>query len=77
MRVNPRDGTCRECGGPLTIIAADDATMTVECDECQEVYLVEPDAYGDGCMTYYVGFLTGQDRANRKETVDGPASDAH
>ncbi len=79
MRVNPRDGTCRECGGELEIIAADDATMTVECrnPRCAELYEVEPDAYGDGCMTYYVGFLTGQDRANRKETVDGPASDAH
>jgi hypothetical protein len=33
MRVNPKDGRCRSCGGELTIIDADDATMTVECDE--------------------------------------------
>jgi len=33
MRVDPKDGTCRECRGTLTIIDADDATMTVECDE--------------------------------------------
>lgn len=61
MRVNPKDGTCRECGGELTIIDADDATMTVECQACEIVYLVEPDAFSDGCMTYYVGFVTGQE----------------
>lgn len=56
MRVNPKDGVCRSCGGELEITDADDATMTVEC-ECGESYLVEPDAFGDGCMTYYVPFL--------------------
>lgn len=60
MRVDPKDGVCRSCRGELLIIDADNATMTVEC-ECGEVYLVEPDAFGDGCMTYYVGFLTGQE----------------
>jgi hypothetical protein len=60
MKVNPKDGVCRQCGGSLTIIDADDATMTVECDECQDVYLVEPDAFGDECMTYYCSFLTGK-----------------
>lgn len=61
MRVDPADGCCRECGGVLEIIEADDATMTVECTECADVYLVEPDAFGDGCLTYYVGFLTGRE----------------
>jgi len=60
MRVDPKDGHCRSCQGELTIIDADDATMTVECEECGDVYVVEPDAFGDGCMTYYVGFLTGE-----------------
>ena len=60
MRVNPQDGRCRECGGELRIIDADDATMTVECDG-GHLYVVEPDAFGDGCMTYYAGFLTGQE----------------
>lgn len=60
MRVNPQDGKCRSCEGPLIVVEADDATMTVECEECGDLYLVEPDAFGDGCMTYYVGFLTGQ-----------------
>lgn len=59
MKVDPKDGVCNVCGGQLEIIAADDATMTVEC-ECGEVYDVETDAFGDGCMTYYVGFLTGR-----------------
>ncbi len=58
MKVNPEDGVCRSCGGQLTIIDADDATMTVEC-ECGDSYTVEPDAFGDGCMTYYVGFMAG------------------
>ena len=60
MRVDLRDGSCRSCGGSLMISAADDATMTVECDACSDSYLVEPDAFGDGCMTYYVGFMTGK-----------------
>lgn len=66
MRVDRNDGTCRSCDGTLTIIDADDATMTVECDDCQDVYKVEPDAFGDGCMTYYVGFHTGE-LTNREE----------
>ena len=57
MKVHPRDGRCRSCGGTLTIVDADDATMTVEC-ECGESYLVEPDAFGDGCMTYFVPLMT-------------------
>jgi hypothetical protein len=31
MRVEPSDGRCRACGGVLTIVDADDVTMTVEC----------------------------------------------
>ena len=64
MRVDSQDGRCRNCGGTLTIIDADDATMTVECDDCGDCYLVETDAFGDGCMTYYVGFLTGRMETN-------------
>ena len=62
MRVDRKDGTCRNCGGDLEIIDADDATMTVECQgECGDIYLVETDAFGDGCMTYYAGFITGHE----------------
>lgn len=33
MQVDPEDGRCRTCKmGTLTIIDADDVTMTVECD---------------------------------------------
>ena len=60
MLVKKEDGDCRSCSGQLEIIDADDATMTVECQECCDVYLVEPDAFGDWCMTYYAGFLTGE-----------------
>src|SRR5438093_1052452 len=31
MRVNPSDGRCRDCNGPLDIIDARDDTLTVEC----------------------------------------------
>jgi hypothetical protein len=58
MRVEPKDGACRSCGGVLEIIDADDATMSVACQECGDEYLVETDAFGDGCMTHYPGFLS-------------------
>ena len=61
MRVNPKDGVCRSCDGELEIIHADDATMTVECLECGDSYLVEPDAFGDGCVMYYVGVMTDRE----------------
>lgn len=69
MRVDPRDGRCRSCDGDLHIIAVDDATMTVECLEpdCGDTYLVETDAFGDGCMTYYVGFLSQMEDAGNEE----------
>lgn len=57
MQVDPRDGVCRRCEGTLEIIDADDATMPVQCTSCGDAYLVETDAFGDGCMTYYVEFL--------------------
>lgn len=62
MKVDPKDGRCRECNGTLTIVEADDATMTVECEECGDSYEVEHDAFGDGCMTYLLGFLQEQNR---------------
>ena len=65
MLVEKKDGVCRACGGVLEITDADDATMTVECTECGDNYQVEPDAFGDGCMIYYVNFLT------RKREEDG------
>ncbi len=58
MRVDTKDGRCRTCGSQLNITDADDATMFVECLECGDAYQVEPDAFGDGCMTYYLGAMT-------------------
>jgi hypothetical protein len=60
MLVNQKDGRCRACGGQLEITDADDATMTVECQECAESYQVETDAFNDGCMTYYPGFIAAR-----------------
>ena len=57
MNVDPSDGRCRDCGGTLTIVEADDATMTVECED-GHCYAVEHDAFGDGCMIYYLPFVT-------------------
>ena len=65
MLVDPSDGGCRACGGPLEITDADDATMSVRCLSCGDEYLVETDAFGDGCMTYYLGFM--QERIQKGE----------
>ena len=53
MRVDPKDGKCRSCGGTLDIVDFDDVSLSVECESCGESYEVETDAFGDGCMTYY------------------------
>ena len=69
MNVNPRGGKCRECGGELEIVEADDATLTVSCLSCCSEYQVETDAFGDGCMTYYVGFMAQRmEGGDREET---------
>ncbi len=63
MLVHPNDGRCRECRtGILKIIDTDDVTMTVVCKNpaCRETYLVELDAFGDGCMKYYPAFKAKQ-----------------
>jgi len=54
VKVDPKDGRCRSCGGALEITDIDDATMSVECTECGDEYQVEPDAFGDGAQDYYV-----------------------
>ena len=59
MLVNRRDGVCRSCHGTLTIIDADDATLTVECQngDCNETYDVETDAFQDGGVHYWPIFI--------------------
>ena len=68
MRVNPKDGVCRTCGGQLEITDVDDATMTVLCTDadCGDSYPVETDAFGDGGIDYYPGFLTERTRKGGK-----------
>ncbi len=63
MLVDLKDGSCRSCQGQLEITDADDATMTVECQNCGDLYLVETDAFGDGCLKYYVGFMAQREGA--------------
>ncbi|MEL7265404.1 MAG: hypothetical protein AAFN70_17075 [Planctomycetota bacterium] len=53
MLVKFTDGRCRDCGGQLEITKADDSTMNVECTECADSYVVEPDAFGDGGIHYW------------------------
>jgi hypothetical protein len=53
MLVDLKDGYCRTCGGQLKITGTDDATMDVECTECDDAYTVETDAFNDGGITYW------------------------
>ena len=58
MLVDLKDGRCRTCGSQLEIIDVDDISLHVECIECADFYQVESDAFGDGCMTYWLGMMT-------------------
>jgi len=64
MLVDKRDGACRTCGGQLKVTDADDATLTVECLECGDFYLVETDAFRDGGIHYYPTFLASRMRGS-------------
>ena len=57
MIVDPNDGRCRSCDGVLEILDGSDATLVVTCTECADSYDVEPDAFNDGCMTYYPAIM--------------------
>lgn len=58
MLIDKDDGRCYECEGQLELVDADDCSMTVVCTECGEYFTVEPDAFGDGCVTYYIPYMT-------------------
>ncbi|MCI0464226.1 MAG: hypothetical protein L0Z62_45410 [Gemmataceae bacterium] len=69
MVIDPKDGRCRECRcGVLRIIAANAATMTVQChnQHCRARYEVEHDAFADGGTHYYPTFM-----AQRQGEEDG------
>ena len=53
MLVDLQDGKCRSCRGQLEIVGVDDGTMDVECTECGDEYVVEPDAFNDGGIKYW------------------------
>ena len=53
MLVELIDGRCRTCGGQLKITGADDATLDVECTQCDDGYTVETDAFNDGGINYW------------------------
>ena len=38
MNVDPSRAVCRNCGGPLQIIDARNASATVACVECSDTY---------------------------------------
>ena len=58
MLVNLSDGQCRSCGGQLDIEDVEDVLMYVSCTQCGDSYEVETDAFGDGCMTYFLPLMT-------------------
>ena len=58
MLVDLSDGRCRTCGGQLDIEDVEDSVMYVNCLICGDSYETEPDAFGDGCMTYYFPLMT-------------------
>ena len=72
MLVNREDGTCRVCDGTLEVVDVDDCSMTVCCMECCDSYRVEPDAFGDGCINYFVPFSV-----QKAEEHDEVNHDAH
>ena len=67
MNVDLEDGCCRSCNGQLRIVGCDDCSLLVEC-ECGDSYQVETDAFGDGCMKYYLALQIQRLR----EGGDGP-----
>ncbi len=57
MHVDLKDGRCRSCGSVLQIVDATEDALFVECTECGDNYETETDAFGDGCMTYWLGMM--------------------
>ena len=58
MLVSLKDGACCQCEGQLKVVGADDCSMLVECVECNHSTSVEPDAFGDGGVDYYIPFYS-------------------
>src|SRR5262249_25605819 len=58
MVVDLKDAACRSCGGQLEILDFDDVCLEVTCMQWADSYTVETDAFGDGCMTYFLPLMT-------------------
>jgi len=61
MLVDEKDASCPECKGQLSVDEIDDCSMYVSCVECGHDMRVEPDAFGDGCVKYYIPFQVSQE----------------
>ena len=72
MNVDLSDGACRSCGGQLQILDFDDVSLHVTCIECSDGYEVETDAFGDGCMKYFLPLATQR----LTEEIDGSHRDS-
>jgi hypothetical protein len=46
MRLNPNDGECRSCGGPLETLDTDQVRIKVTCLHCGDIYMVERRTFG-------------------------------
>jgi DNA-directed RNA polymerase subunit M/transcription elongation factor TFIIS len=64
MRVDLKDGRCRSCGSALEITEATEDALFVECTECGDSYEVETDAFGDGCMNYWLAMMTSREEGD-------------
>lgn len=58
MLIDRSDGKCYECEGQLEVTDADDCSMTVDYVDCGACFTVESDAFGDGCVEYYIPYMT-------------------
>ncbi len=68
MKVELKDGRCRSCRGQLVIVHVDDLFMEVLCEDCNDSYHVQPDAFGDGAMVYFLDMMA----ARHDAAADGP-----
>ena len=53
IQVAKSDKACFECGGQLTVVDADDISLTVVCEDCGEEWRLESDGLGDGGVEYW------------------------
>jgi transcription elongation factor Elf1 len=62
VRVSKKDFVCPECGGQVTAVDCDDATIDIECDDCGNFMTVEPDGLHDGGVIYWPQLMVQKER---------------